>query len=91
MVTKRALALASRACGTRQVFHKITNPAVYGITPESPEHLYALEEVRKEVAALLSPVCRHPNIVTLLGAVVDDVGRPIKLLFEWADHGDLDR
>ncbi len=73
-----------------QVFHKLTNPTLYGIVPESPEHLYALEEVRKEVAALLSPLCDHPNIVRLHGVVVDDRGRPIKLLFECADLGDLD-
>ena len=75
-----------------QDFQSLSDPGnLFEIVPGSPEHLYALEEVRKEVAALLSPVCRHPNIVTLLGAVVDDVGRPIKLLFEWADHGDLEK
>ncbi len=75
-------------CG--QVFHKLTNPVLYGIEPESAEHLYALEEVAKEVMALLSPACEHPNIVTLVGVVVDGKGRPVKLLFEWADCGDMD-
>ncbi len=72
------------------MLHKLTNPALYRIEPESTEHLFALTEVGKEVAALLSPVCRHPNIVRLIGVVVDDRRRPIKLLFEKADCGDLE-
>jgi len=72
------------------VFHKLTNPALYNIIPESPEHHFALTEVAKEVAALLSPACQHPNIVRLIGVVVDARHRPIKLLFERADCGDLE-
>ena len=73
------------------MFRKITNPDVYGITPESPEHAVALEEVRKETMALLSLAGSHPNIVSLVGVVVDERARPTKLLFEWASCGDLER
>jgi hypothetical protein len=72
------------------VFHKLANPALYNIIPESPEHLFALTEVAKEVAAMLSPACQHLNIVRLIGVVVDARRRPIKLLFERADCGDLE-
>jgi hypothetical protein len=64
----------------------------YGVIPGSPAHHRVLWEIRKEVAALLSPVCAtHPNIVRLIGVVVDSLQRPVKLLFEYADHGDLTR
>jgi hypothetical protein len=58
---------------------------------ESTEHVRVLWEVRKEVAALLSPVCSHTNIVQLIGVIQDGRQRPVKLLFELAHHGDLDR
>jgi hypothetical protein len=64
---------------------------IFEIAPESPEHHYALAEVAKEVAALLSPVCQHSNIVRLIGVVVDARRRPIKLLFEFAELGDLEK
>ena len=58
---------------------------------ESPEHMRVLWEVRKEVAALLTPVCLHANIVQLIGVIQDGRQRPVKLLCELAHHGDLDR
>jgi len=62
---------------------------VFGIIPESPEHVRVLWELRKEVEALLLNV--HPNIVQLIGVVVDALRRPVKLLFELAQFGDLER
>ncbi len=62
---------------------------VYGIILESPAYHRVLWEIRKEVGALLSPVCTHPNIVELIGVVMDPLQRPVKLLLEFADHGDL--
>ena len=61
----------------------------YHVEAESPAWHHTLLEVRKEVGALLSPVCNHPNIVELIGVVVDHFQRPIKLVFELADGGDL--
>jgi hypothetical protein len=63
---------------------------MFQITPESQEHHYVLREVAKEAATFLSPACRHPHVVQLLGAVVDHRQRPIKLLFERAELGDLE-
>lgn len=62
---------------------------VFGIVPESPEHVRVLWELRKEVEALLLNL--HPNIVQLIGVVVDALRRPVKLLFELAQFGDLER
>ncbi len=65
---------------------------VFDVIPESPAYHRVLWEIRMEVAALLSPECAtHPNIVRLIGVVVDSQQRPVKLLFEYADHGDLTR
>ncbi len=41
--------------------------------------------------ALLSPACTHPNIVTLLGVVVDRFQRPTKVLLDLAEPADLER
>jgi hypothetical protein len=73
-----------------QTYHKLTQPEMYHIMPESPEHHYALGEVAKEAATFLSPACCHPHLVQLLGVVVDHRQRPIKLLFERAELGDLE-
>ncbi len=73
------------------MFFKRLVPGVYGIQPGSREEADALEDIRIEVLALLSPVCRHPDIVQLIGVVVDDKGRPAQLLFERASLGDLQR
>ena len=69
----------------------LADPGVYEMELESPEHVRVLWEVRREVAALLSPVCSHPNIVQLIGVTLDACQRPVRLLFELAHHGDLDR
>ena len=69
----------------------LEDPDNYEMELESPEHIRVLWEVRKEVAALLSPVCSHANIVQLIGVIQDGRQRPVKLLFELAHHGDLDR
>jgi hypothetical protein len=69
----------------------LVSPGMFRMNPESLEHMYALLEVRKEVEALLSPVYTHPNILQLLGVVVDGRRRPVKLLFELAPCGDLGR
>jgi hypothetical protein len=69
----------------------LEDPEEYEMVLESPEHIRVLWEVRKEVAALLSPVCSHANIVQLIGVIQDGRQRPVKLLFELAHHGDLDR
>ena len=65
--------------------------ALFNLVLESPEHVRVLWEVRKEVTALLSPVCSHANIVQLIGVILDVHQRPVKLLFELAHHGDLNR
>lgn len=72
-----------------QEFHKLADPEMFNIEVDSPDYMVALGEVLKEVAALLSSVCRHPNIVELVGVVLDDKGRPAKLLLERAGLGDL--
>jgi hypothetical protein len=64
---------------------------LYGVILESPAYHRVLWEIRMEVGALLSPVCSHPNIVELIGVVLDPLQRPVKLLFEFAHHGDLTR
>jgi hypothetical protein len=69
----------------------LEDPALYNVVLESTEHVRVLWEVRKEVAALLAPVCLHANIVQLIGVIQDGRQRPVKLLFELAHHGDLDR
>ncbi len=66
-------------------------PVLFSLVLESPGHMRVLWEVRKEVLALLSPVCSHPNIVQLIGVIQDGRQRPVKLLFELAQHGDLNR
>jgi hypothetical protein len=81
----------TRATLSPQDFHVLVPGSVFDVTPECPGYHFALAEIRKEVAALLSPVCTHPNIVGLLGVVVDSLQRPVKLLFESASHGDLAR
>jgi hypothetical protein len=73
----------------KQEFHKVNNLTLHGIGPDSVAVGAALADVYKEVTALLSPICAHPNIVTLIGVVFDGAMRPVKLLFEWADGGDL--
>jgi hypothetical protein len=74
-----------------QDFHMLAPGNVYDVVPESPAYHRVLWEIRKEVGALLSPVCTHASIVGLIGVVVDSLQRPVKLLFEFADHGDLTR
>lgn len=69
----------------------LESPEVYSLALESPQHVQVLWDVRKEVTALLSPVCSHPNIVRLIGVVSDTYERPVRLLFEFAQHGDLER
>ena len=69
----------------------LAEPDLYGVEPGSPEHLYSLGQVAAQAAVLRSPPCQHPNIVALVGEVPDDQGRAVKLLYEIADHGDLER
>ena len=69
----------------------LEDPVLFSLVLESPGHMRVLWEVRKEVAALLSPVCSHTNIVQLIGVILDAHQRPVKLLFELAHHGDLNR
>jgi hypothetical protein len=59
-------------------------------TPGGSRHTSVVQEIKKEVAALLSPACRgHPNVIALTNVVVDAERRPVKLVFETADQGDL--
>jgi hypothetical protein len=53
----------------------------------------AAQDARSEVAAMLHPACSqgHPNIVELIGVIVDADSQPLKLLLEQADLGDLYR
>jgi hypothetical protein len=69
----------------------LEDPVLFSLVLESPGHMRVLWEVRKEVAALLSPVCSHTNIVQLIGVILDAHQRPVKLLFEPAHLGDLNR
>jgi hypothetical protein len=74
-----------------KAFHLLEHRHIYNFALESLEHHQAMLDIRKEVAALLSPMCIHPNIMRLVRVVVDPFRRPCKLLCELADHGDLTR
>jgi hypothetical protein len=73
-----------------QEYAPVFYPLRIDLVPESPIYYIVLSEVRKGVEALLSPACTHPNIMTLLGVVVDRFQRPTKVLVE-SEEQDLER
>jgi hypothetical protein len=75
---------------SRQTFHALENLVMYGIDVDSPEHVLVLLGVLEEVKWFLTTAGRCPLIIALVGVVVDERRRPVKLLFELADRDSLE-
>jgi hypothetical protein len=70
--------------------HFLENLTAHGITIDSPEHKCQMLSVMAEVNPYLSPAGRCGLVNTLVGVIVDERSRPVKLLFELADRGSLE-
>jgi hypothetical protein len=78
-------------CLVLQTSHKLENPLLWGLAEGDPIPDAWFEEVMKEATPFLSCSSQSPFVVRLVGVIVDAQGRPMRLLFELADRGDLER
>ncbi len=70
--------------------HTLEDRDLYNIDVDSPEHAYVLLNVLAEVKSFLAHAGRCPLIIGLVGVVVDELRRPVKLLNELAECGSLE-
>jgi hypothetical protein len=70
--------------------HTLEDRDLHSIEVDSPEHGFVLLNVLAEVKSFLAHAGRCPLIIALVGVVVDELRRPVKLLNELADCGSLE-
>ncbi len=70
--------------------HALVDRALFRIDIDSDEHVHVLLSVLAEVKSFLTHAGRCPLIIALVGVVVDERRRPVKLLNELADCGSLE-
>ncbi len=73
-----------------QTSHKLEDPPFWGLGAGEPIPNAWFEEVMMEATPFLSRAGQGPFVVSLVGIIVGTQGRPMKLLFELADCGDLE-